>query len=277
MYLNNDKYTLMREKMKRTRRTDIPDIDLARAVDYAGRIAKKGKIILREDLENLINKHGGTLNGIIKSLKDYRLINRTGQAEFTLTDIGVKIAKSRQSNDIFDVFLSIPIFSKIYKKYERDIPSIKVLSRYLKGSMSDADAKKVAGLYVRSLKPILPNLPVKFEIEGKREPSKGTATVISLLDNNTYETIKIFGYLFPDKSIENVKEALNKLVQLTEKNEGGFRESRGILKGLRIAYGDKDDKEVKEELKEKADQVIEAFEKDLGVKKEKVPKKVEEE
>ncbi len=35
-------------------------------------------------------------------------------------------------------------------------------------------------------------------------------------------------------------------------------------------------REVKEELKEKADEVIKAFEKDLGIKKEKASKKVEE-
>ncbi|MCS7094123.1 MAG: hypothetical protein RMJ18_02995, partial [Candidatus Aenigmarchaeota archaeon] len=140
-------------------REEFPKIPLMTAIEYVEKILKKGKeVILREDFEKLIDKHGGRLNIIIKSLKEYGFVISSGKSELMVTDLGKKITKTKNSKEILDVFLSVPIHKKIYDKYGRIIPDKKVLINFLEGKIGKLDAQTLAGLYRESMKAILPTM-----------------------------------------------------------------------------------------------------------------------
>jgi len=247
---------------------------------YGGLISHKELAMLKFHRAESIR--GGAFGQLVKSLKSWALMKRSGLSQLTITDVGYDIInekdEKRRKQLMFNQFLKMPIFKELFDTYRKGgLPRAKrtlaerIFEKY---EIKRQDAARLAGLFTADFEffddmrsaqvpediesaPILPaetTLPTR--------PTTPPSQISELA-----EFIGLIQQLFPSGEIieKDAKNALNRLIELARNYK--FETFSEYLESVQSAYKDLKSSELMGELKRDAKIAIDIFKKDL--KKEK--------
>ncbi|HHT9146067.1 MAG: hypothetical protein Q7S13_06035 [Candidatus Omnitrophota bacterium] len=215
---------------------------------------------------------GGKFAFIVKALKLYDLMDREGYQEMSVTDFGQKILKAsnnEQKRLLFFKFKEIPIFGKIYDKYEDKIPPNRSgVVHFVKNSTKDLDehtAGRIVGMYYKEfeyfsdimnnklgMESDMPTSDKKYLPTGKQEKTTSYSDLSGV--------VEIIGKVFPQES-SNINHDLETLIKISK--EKNFIAFSSFLEALQTVTEGKEEDEVKKELKKASEKALAKLKADL--------------
>jgi hypothetical protein len=191
-----------------------PRLDLERVLPILKKIVDSGGIVTRSQLAEIckVNERGGGFNHIVSALKLYSVVNKEGQSDFKINDLGRGLAKG-DKNSFMQALMRIPIFKDLYNRYSGNIPKKSVAMGYLidRYTLEKATANTVASRFIKNIR-FLNSLQGDIKIYD--EPTKGQQQ--PQIEFYTYKTIVD---LYSDLKIGKLQK---------------FNDALDILKGIKL-------------------------------------------
>ncbi len=263
--------------MSKAEKIDFPRIAVAELFevikkvdsDHAGRAHYK---LLSKIAGTGGETRGGKFALVVRALKLYGLMERQGYQEMAMTQFGNEVLKSNvvdSKKKLFQKFISIPIFNKIYVQYKGQLPPNRQGVIHLvktAGKVNEFIAGRIVGQYYKEMDYFksfsnYSSMESKNKSEIQDNDVEDDGPPINGNNKSLTELAPILARVFPQES-EDIVEDINQLIELSKQKK--LVNFSSFLEGLMVLLEGRDENEMKKELKRASAKAYEKLNNDLG-------------
>jgi len=241
--MKKEKSPSKNKKKDEIKTIEYPRKDLKILVPKLKKIVEDyGEIVNRSQLARLfgVRETGGGFSHIVYSLKLYNVIDKEGQSDFRINDLGRGVAKEDKMS-VLNSLRSIPIFKDLMERYTK-LPKNRIVVReYIQGEykIEKNTADTIARRFIKNMRFLnsiageVKTLRTEPKISGKEVKPKEFSTYKEIV--NLYMDFKLKKIDKYEQAIERIKDIDipmikgKELINKIEETEADKEEKKKIL------------------------------------------------